>query len=63
MISTLLEDYDIDPKRFQISWVSSAEPDKFVAAVKDITSRVKKLGPVQLTATAHQGGEDGCTCG
>jgi len=53
MISTLLEDYDIDPKRFQISWVSSAEPDKFVAAVKDITSRVKRLGPVKATEAAQ----------
>ena len=52
MISTLLEDYNINPKRFQISWVSSAEPDKFVAAVKEVTGRVKKLGPVKATETA-----------
>ena len=51
MISTLLEDYNIDPKRFQISWVSSAEPDKFVAAVKEVTGRVKKLGPVKAAET------------
>jgi coenzyme F420-reducing hydrogenase delta subunit len=45
MISSLLEDFGIDPQRFQITWVSSAEPDKFVAAVKQVTERVKKLGP------------------
>lgn len=45
MITSLLEDFGVDPQRFQITWVSSAEPDKFVAAVKQMTKRVKKLGP------------------
>jgi len=54
MISTLLEDYNIDPGRFQISWVSSAEPDKFVAAVKEVTDRVKKLGPVKTVAAEQE---------
>ncbi len=53
MISTLLEDYDISPDRFQINWVSSAEPDKFVAAVKEVTARVKKLGPVKEPETTE----------
>ncbi len=56
MINILLEDSDIDPSRFQISWVSSAEPDKFVAAVKEITGRIKKLGPAKATETVEQGG-------
>ena len=46
MISTLLEDYKIDRERFQITWVSSAEPDRFVAAVKEMTDKVTKLGPI-----------------
>ncbi len=54
MISTLLEDYNIDPGRFQISWVSSAEPDKFVAAVKEVTERVKKLGPLKPVAAEQE---------
>jgi coenzyme F420-reducing hydrogenase delta subunit len=54
MISTLLEDYNIDPGRFQISWVSSAEPDKFVAAIKEITARVEKLGPVKPAETSEE---------
>jgi coenzyme F420-reducing hydrogenase delta subunit len=49
MVSLLLEDYDIDPGRFQISWVSSAEPDKFAAAVKEVTDRVRKLGPIKVS--------------
>lgn len=52
MISTLLEDYKIDRERFQITWVSSAEPDRFVAAVKEMTDKVTKLGPIMATEPA-----------
>ncbi len=45
MIVELLEDFGFEDDRFSISWVSSAEPDKFVKAVTDMTQRVKQLGP------------------
>jgi len=45
MLSSLLEDFGIHPQRFQITWVSSTEPDKFVATVKQMTRRIKQLGP------------------
>lgn len=51
MITALLDDYRIDPRRFQITWVSSAEPDRFVAAVKDMTATLGKLGPIASSAT------------
>lgn len=47
MISELLEDYGHDAQRFTITWVSSAEPDKFVSAVTAMTDTVRKLGPVR----------------
>ncbi len=46
MVSELLEDFGYDSDRFKIAWVSSAEPDKFVAAVSDMTKRIKQLGPI-----------------
>ncbi len=46
MIVELLEDFGYESDRFEISWVSSAEPDKFVKAVTDITNRIKRLGPI-----------------
>ena len=52
MIVELLEDFGYDNERFSITWVSSAEPDKFVKAVTDMTARVKKLGPIQNKAQA-----------
>jgi F420-non-reducing hydrogenase iron-sulfur subunit len=47
VISELLEDYGYDAQRFMITWVSSAEPDKFVSAVTAMTDKVRKLGPVR----------------
>jgi coenzyme F420-reducing hydrogenase delta subunit len=46
MITELLDDFGHDPRRIKLAWVSSAEPDKFVEAVTEMTERVKKLGPV-----------------
>jgi len=52
MITEILQDYGYERERFSITWVSSAEPDKFVAAVNDMTSRVKKLAPLHKNAQA-----------
>jgi coenzyme F420-reducing hydrogenase delta subunit len=46
MVVELLEDFGYEAERFSLNWVSSAEPDKFVEAVKNMTARIKKLGPV-----------------
>jgi coenzyme F420-reducing hydrogenase delta subunit len=46
MVVELLEDFGYEAERFNLTWVSSAEPDKFVEAVTEMTARVKKLGPV-----------------
>lgn len=52
MIVELLEDYGYEAERFDITWVSSAEPDKFVKAVTQMTEKIKKLGPIQDQAQA-----------
>jgi coenzyme F420-reducing hydrogenase delta subunit len=41
----LLQDFGYESDRFSISWVSSAEPDKFVKIVTEMTERVRQLGP------------------
>ena len=46
MIAELMEDFGYESERFNLTWVSSAEPDKFVEAVTEMTTRIKKLGPV-----------------
>jgi coenzyme F420-reducing hydrogenase delta subunit len=50
MIIELLGDFGYESERFSLNWVSSAEPDKFVAAVTEMTARIKKLGPVNSQA-------------
>jgi F420-non-reducing hydrogenase iron-sulfur subunit len=46
MITTLLEDFGYDRERFALTWVSSAEPDRFVRAIIEMTDTIRKLGPV-----------------
>ena len=54
MIHELMEDFGFVKERLMLTWVSSAEPDKFVAAVVEMTNRIKALGPVAETSTAPQ---------
>ena len=46
MVVELFEDFGYESERFKLAWVSSAEPDKFVEAVTEMTEQVRKLGPV-----------------
>lgn len=43
---SLLEFMGIDPRRFQISWVSAAEGAKWGQVVRDITATAEELGPL-----------------
>jgi F420-non-reducing hydrogenase iron-sulfur subunit len=40
-----LEDLGIDPDRFAIEWVSSAEAPRFAAVVTRFTKKIRTLGP------------------
>ena len=52
MVAELLEDYGYEAERFSINWVSSAEPDRFVSAVSEMTEKIKRLGPIHRQAEA-----------
>lgn len=54
MIHDLMEDFGFEPERLMLTWVSSAEPDKFVEAVTSMTNRVKNLGPIAVNSTSPQ---------
>ncbi len=43
VINELLEDFGFEEERFSIFWLSSAEPEKFVQAVTEMTERVRRL--------------------
>ena len=44
-MGNLLEHIGIERERIHFSWISSAEATKFVDVVKDITEKVRSLGP------------------
>jgi coenzyme F420-reducing hydrogenase delta subunit len=44
----ILEDFGIDPHRFAIEWVSSAEAPRFAEVVTRFTETIRELGPNPL---------------
>lgn len=58
IITEIMEDLGFAKERFAITWVSSAEPDKFAAVVSEMTARVKKLGSTsdRTSVQTEQGG-------
>lgn len=44
-IKIALEEQGIDPDRFSIVWVSSAEAPRFAQLVTDFVSKIRELGP------------------
>jgi len=48
----VLGDLGIDPERFAIEWVSSAEAPRFAEVVTKFTEKVKAIGPNPLKPAA-----------
>ncbi|NLI83683.1 MAG: hydrogenase iron-sulfur subunit [Deltaproteobacteria bacterium] len=44
-IEMVLEELGIDPARFAIEWVSSAEAPRFAEVVTRFTETIRRLGP------------------
>ena len=45
MVKKLLEHVGLEPERFQMSWVSAAEGQKYTQIIKDFVNELKPLGP------------------
>lgn len=45
-----LEYLGVEPERFQASWVSASEGDKWAQVVSDVTKGLKEVGPNKLFA-------------
>lgn len=52
MIRIVLQDIGIEPDRFAIEWVSSAEGPRFAQVVTRFTELIRELGPNPLRRTA-----------
>ncbi|HAW49727.1 TPA: hypothetical protein DCX16_02085 [bacterium] len=44
-ISLMLEDFGLEPERFRLEWVSAAEGSRFAQVVKEMTEKIRQLGP------------------
>jgi F420-non-reducing hydrogenase iron-sulfur subunit len=44
VIKIVLEDMGVEPERFAIVWVSSAEGQRFAGVINDFTEKIIKLG-------------------
>ncbi len=49
----VLEDSGIDPGRFAVEWVSSAEAPRFAEKVSAFTEKIKALGPCKADSRGH----------
>lgn len=46
IMTTLLEQFGIEPERLKLEWISAAEGAKFVKVINDFTDKVRELGPL-----------------
>ena len=46
LFKKMLEQFGIEKERLRLDWVSASEAEKFIKVVKDMTVKVRKLGPL-----------------
>lgn len=44
-IDMMLEDFDLEPERYQLAWVSASEGPRFARVVTNMVAELKELGP------------------
>jgi coenzyme F420-reducing hydrogenase delta subunit len=54
VINQMIEALGLEKERFELVWCSSAEPDRFVAAVTNMTEKVRGLGPSPFNRAVRQ---------
>jgi len=47
LLVKLLAQFGIEPERCRLEWISAAEGDHFAAVIKDLTEKVRALGPLR----------------
>jgi len=55
LLKKMLSQLGIEEERLRLEWVSASEGERFAAVVRDMTERVRKLGPLNRNG----GGENG----
>ena len=44
-IDLMLEDFDIEPERYRLEWVSASEGRRFARVVQEMVAEIKEIGP------------------
>jgi F420-non-reducing hydrogenase iron-sulfur subunit len=44
-IDMMLEDFDLEPERYRLEWVSASEGPRFAQVVRDMEADLKDIGP------------------
>lgn len=52
----------LEKERFRLVWCSSAEADRFAAAVREMTATVRALGPSPYNQAAAAAGTEAASC-
>jgi len=55
IIKNFLEYIGIEKDRVQFAWISATEGAKFAQVVKEVTGKVKRLGPIRKPANTRRG--------
>ncbi|MFQ5793139.1 MAG: hydrogenase iron-sulfur subunit [Acidobacteriota bacterium] len=56
MLLRMLDAFGIERDRVRLEWISASEGDKFATVVKDLTDKVKALGPLNWSANWEEDG-------
>ena len=49
LVYWMLEDMGIEDERLRLEWISASEGAKVKAVINDMTERIRKLGPLDLS--------------
>ena len=53
VVEEMLDMLGLEQERFRVVWCSSAEADRFVAGVREMTETVRRLGPSPFAVEAE----------
>jgi F420-non-reducing hydrogenase iron-sulfur subunit len=47
LLRKMLSQFEIEPERLKLEWISAAEAQKFAQVISDFTEEIRALGPIR----------------
>lgn len=57
LLISLLEQFGIERDRVRLEWISASEGEKFAKVVREMTEKLKEIGPLQLKMDSVNAGK------